>query len=102
MSNRGRASDAVIRPLQRLYAERRHLDAERESAPAYGAPTKYHSVARTLCGVIFGVPAKYRNEVRTLCGEKERARKGKVKAALMSGFCKVRRASRRGSVHRRT
>ena len=60
------------------------MDAERESAPAYG------------------VPAKYRNEVRTLCGEKERARKGKVKAAHMSGFCNVRRVPRRGSVLRRT
>ena len=65
---------------KRQYAERRHLDEEREKASA--------------CGV----PAKYRNEARTLCGEKERARKGKVKAALMSGFCKVRRASRRGSL----
>ena len=90
------------RPPQRRYAEGGYFDEEQGKAPAYGAPTKYHSVARTLCGVIFGVPAKYRNEVRTLCGGKERARKGKVKAALVSGFCKVRRASRRGSVHIRT
>ena len=74
----------------------------KESAPAYGAPTKYHSVARTLCGVIFGVPAKYHSVARTLCGGKERARKGKVKAAQMSGFCNVRRAPRRGSVLGRT
>ena len=72
------------RPPQRRYAEGRYFDEEQGKAPA--------------CGV----PAKYRNEVRTLCGGKERARKGKVKAALVSGFCKVRRASRRGSVHIRT
>ena len=75
------ATGSEIPSPKRPYGENAaHLDAERESAPAYGAP------------------AKYRNEVRTLCGEKERARKGKVKAAQMSGFCEVRRAPRRWSV----
>ena len=81
MSVRGSQTTLIPAPLS---AERRHLDAERESAPAYRVPTKY------------------RNEVRALCGKKERARKGKVKAAQMSGFCEVRRASRRRRVLGRT
>ena len=35
-----RGFDAVIRPTLNKFAERRHLDEERESTPAIGVPTK--------------------------------------------------------------